>query len=226
MDNFQRLTEEMYESNREYGFADKIRIKKIVEIVGNNNKILDVGCYRGFLSKLLLDNGNEVFGIDIAKKALIQARKLGIKTQYADLEKKIPFVSNSFDLVVAAEIIEHIKDTDNFLSEIKRVLRPNGYLVISTSNLVSLGRRISYLLGGSGYHEASFFFPKGAAGHLRYFTKDLLIGLLELHDFKIDIFTSDVINFTNDTKSKLQSSSLAKYFPTFGRSLIVKAKKT
>ena len=223
--NFEEFTKKRYGSIRGYGKADLIRINKIVQLVGGGNKVLDVGCYYGFLGELLKENGNEVYGVDIAKEALQKTKTKGIKTKYADLEKKIPFKRGFFDVVVAAEVIEHLKDTDLFLEEIYRVLKPGGFLVITTSNLVSFGRRIAYLFGRDGYHEASYSFPEDAAGHLRYFNKELLIGLLRYHHFKIVKFTSDVVNFTPRTKSRLRSTFLAEILPTLGRSLIVKMRK-
>lgn len=226
-DSFTELTKRMYDQKRVYSRADMFRISEAVRLVGKGNKVLDLGCYYGFLGKLFIDEGNEVWGVDVAKEALKKAEERGLKTKYGNVEKEIPFEECSFDVVVAAEIIEHLKDTDRFLGEIHRVLKPGGFLVLTTSNLVSFGRRIFYLLGKSGYHEASFSFPEDPppAGHLRYFNKDLLLGLLKHQHFEIVEFTSDVVNFTANIKPRLQSTSLAKLFPTLGRSLIVKARK-
>lgn len=226
-DNFSKLTERLYDRERDYSRADLFRIGRVVRLVGKNKKVLDLGCYYGFLGKRFIDNGNEVWGVDVAKEALKKAETLGLETKYADVEKEIPFESGRFDVVVAAEIIEHLKDTDHFLEEIRRVLKEDGFLILTTSNLVSLGRRFLYLLGKNSYHEASFSFPEEppAAGHLRYFNKGLLLGLLKHHNFAIEEFSSDVVNFSPNTKSRLQSTFLAKLFPTLGRSLIVKARK-
>jgi len=224
-DNFSQLTKKMYDRERPYSGVDLYRVREVVRLVGKGNKVLDLGCYYGFLGQLFLKNGNEVWGVDIAKEALKKAAALGLKTKYADVEKEIPFDSESFDVVVAAEIIEHLKDTDRFLEEIHRVLRPNGFLVLTTSNFLSLGRRLFYLLGKNAYHEASYTFPPHPAGHLRYFSKDLLLSFLKYHQFEIVSFTSDVVNFTSDPNSSRHSTFLAKLFPTLGRSLIVKARK-
>ncbi len=223
--NFERLTDKLYNSDRAYGPADQVRIKKVVALVGEGHRVLDVGCYNGYLSKIILDKGNEVHGIDIARRGLQKAKKLGIRVKKADLEKRFPYKSGFFDVVVAAEVIEHLKDTDHFLDEIYRVLKTGGFLVLTTSNLVSFGRRIMYLLGRDGYHEASFSFPSNAAGHLRYYNKDLLLGLLEYHKFVPEILTSDVVNLSFNIYSRLRSIWLAGLFPALGRSLIVKAKK-
>lgn len=219
------MIKNMYDRKRSYSRADTFRIREVARLVGKGNKVLDLGCYYGFLGQRFIDNGNDVWGVDLAKEALKKAEALGLKTKYADVEKEIPFEDGLFDVVVAAEIIEHLRDTDRFLEEIYRVLKPEGFLVLTTPNFLSLGRRIFYLFGKNAYHEASYTFPPNPAGHLRYFSKDLLLGFLRYHHFEIVEFTSDVVNFTPNPNSRLQSTLLAKLFPTWGRGLIVKARK-
>ena len=114
-------------------------------------------------------------------------------------------------------------DTDFFIDEIKRVLKPNSFLILSTPNIASLGRRFLLLFGKNPYFEASFGYPNEAhAGHIRFFTKDLLLGYLEHRGFGRIKFTSNVVNFT--PSGKIASKLLADLVPTFGGSLIVKAK--
>lgn len=216
----------MIDFTDKFGPADLIRINILIQLVGKNKKILDLGCSNGFVSKLIKDKGNDVYGVDISASLVKKTSRLGIKTFTADLENEIPFRKETFDVVVAGEVIEHIKDTDKFLQEIYRILKNDGYLVLTTSNFVSLGRRIQYLLGRAGYHEASLSYPNCSAGHLRYFNKELLLGLLKVNHFNVNLFTSDVVNFSFDTNSNIRSAFLAKTFPTLGRSLIVRASKS
>lgn len=203
--------------------GERIRLKKIVNLVGANCRVLDIGCYDGTLGKMLMEKGNEVYGIEINQEAAEIATQKGLKVKIQDVESRFDFEDNFFDIVVAAEIIEHVLDTDFFIDEIKRVLKPQGYLVLSTPNVASLGRRIYLLLGRNPYFEASFGFPSYAhAGHIRFFTKDLLLEFLKYKGFEIIKFTSDVINFTSS--GKIASQLFADLFPTLGRSLIVKGK--
>jgi 2-polyprenyl-3-methyl-5-hydroxy-6-metoxy-1,4-benzoquinol methylase len=225
-DHFAELTKKMYDRERAYRGVDLFRVRKAVRLVGKGKKVLDLGCYYGFLGEQFIKRGNEVWGVDIAREALKKAAARGLQTKYADVEKEIPFGDGSFDVVAATEIIEHLKDTDRFLEEIHRVLKPDGSLVLTTSNFLSLGRRIFYLLGKNAYHEASFTFPPHPAGHLRYFSKDLLLHFLRFHHFEVVRFESDVVNFTPNPNSRLHSTLLAEVFPTLGRSLIVKARKS
>lgn len=201
---------------------EKIRLEKIVTLAGTNNRVLDIGCYDGTLGEMLIKNNNEVYGVEINKEVAEIAKRKGLKVKIQDIGSRFVFEDNFFDVIVAAEIIEHILDTDFFIDGIKRVLKPNGVLVLSTPNVASFGRSLFLLLRKNPYFEASFGYPPEAhAGHIRFFTKGLLLDYLEYKGFEIIKFTSDVVNFTSS--GKIASKLLADLIPTLGRSLIVKA---
>lgn len=203
--------------------AERVRLEKIIELIGRGNKVLDIGCYDGTLGSRLIKESNNVYGIEINQEVIEIATQKGIKVITQDINSRFSFENNFFDVVVAAEVIEHILDTDFFIDEIKRVLKPGGILVLSTPNIASLGRRLFLLFGRSPYFEASLGYPPEVhSGHIRFFTKYLLFGFLKHKGFEIQEFASDVINFVSS--GKIASRLLAGFFPTFGRSLIVKAK--
>ena len=116
-----------------YDFAKK-KIKK-------GSKILDVGTGEGYGSAYLAlaDKEFNVIGIDIDKNYILHARK---KYTFNNLKfklyngNKLPFEDSKFDAVTAFQVIEHIKDEHNFISEIYRVLKPNGILIITTPNRI------------------------------------------------------------------------------------------
>jgi 2-polyprenyl-3-methyl-5-hydroxy-6-metoxy-1,4-benzoquinol methylase len=130
--------------------------------------------------KLLIKKNKEVEGIEISKKAVKIGQKKGLKIKIADLHQSFPYNKNTFDTITAGEIIEHIYDTDFFLEEIKRVLKPNGFLILSTPNIATFGRRLMLLFGINPLIETSL---DQASGHIRYFTKKSLEDLLKKHGF-------------------------------------------
>jgi len=202
--------------------SDWPRIKTIVELAGRNKKVLDIGCYEGTISELVARNSNEVYGVDFSDKALDIAKDKGINVFRADIEKdELAFKDSFFDVIIVAEIIEHIFDMRAFFEKIKRVLKPNGYIILTTPNLATLGRRLLLLFGRNPHIE--IVFEHGWAGHIRYFIKSNLFSTLKLYDFHVDLFTSDVVNF--NSSGTFFSKGLAKIFPTLGKSLIVKASK-
>ncbi len=201
--------------------ADRRRILRVMELIGQSGDVLDIGCMDGAIAARLRDLGNRVYGIDASKPAVATARERGIDAQIGNLEETLPFADEMFDLVFAGEIIEHVYAIDALLTEIRRTLKPGGILVVTTPNLAAFGRRILLLLNRNPHIEISF---KGdAAGHIRYFVKSTLCRLLEDHRFRITAFTSDVVNFNHS--GTRASGWLASVFPTYGRSLIVRAQK-
>jgi 2-polyprenyl-3-methyl-5-hydroxy-6-metoxy-1,4-benzoquinol methylase len=200
---------------------DDSRVKVVLPLVGKAGRVLDVGCLDGTIGELFLKLGNEVCGIDASEPALKMARTRGIDARLGNVEERFPFGDAQFDAVFAGEIIEHIFDVDAMLSEIRRVLKPQGVFVVTTPNLAALGRRLMLLLNRNPHIEISF--TGDAAGHIRYFVRQTLVDILAKHGFKVDVFCSDVINF--NASGSLCSYALARLFPTFGKSLIVRATK-
>lgn len=199
--------------------SDQVRIEKIIQLIGSNKIVLDCGCYEGIISEKIKNNGNKVYGIDASEEAIKAAVSRGIIAVAANIESRFPYEDNQFDAVVAGEVFEHVLDTDALLREISRVLKDKGKLIITTPNTASLGRRFMLLFGKNAYFEASFSHPDNAVGHIRFFTKKLLISFLKKNNYSIDVFTSDVIKVS--TVGGLVK--LCDMFPTLGRSLIIRA---
>ena len=200
---------------------DEIRSQRIVPLVGSNRVVLDVGCLDGTVAELFLKNGNTVYGVDASRPAIEKALQRGIKAELGNLEEPLRFEDGFFDVVFAGEIIEHVYDIDLFLSEIFRVLKPGGSLVVTTPNLATLGRRLLLLMGKNPHIEISF--TGDAAGHIRYFIRDTLADILHKHGFAIALFTSDSVNFNGS--GTRHSEWLARLIPSLGRTLIMKVQK-
>jgi len=155
---------------------------------------LDVACADGsFASKLHKTFGIKMYGIDISSKAIEKAKKKGIISQVQNLEKRFNFPDNTFELITACEIIEHLYDTDFFLTELKRVLKDDGILILTTPNLVSLVNRFKMLFGYYPNYVPEY--QIGGAGHVRAYTIPTLTKQLTKHGFKVDQIKSPNITF-------------------------------
>lgn len=218
----------MYEIKGRPNLFESPRIKVMLDIINGmdlkNKKILDIGCFDGTFLSLIKNSNNDFYGIDASEYAIKEAKKKDIRVKkfYFDDKTKLPYKDNFFDLVNAGEVIEHIYDTDFFLKEIKRILKKDGYLSLSTPNIASMGRRLMLLVGISPIIEVS---PNeiDSPGHIRYFTFKTLKWLLEKHTFKILIERSDVLNLTSN--GTVRSLLIPKIFPTIGQSVICLCKK-
>lgn len=104
------------------------QIDKIV--INKRNKILDVGCGTGITLKCLERYGLAI-GVDLSEEALKFCRLRGHKKLCLADSKNLPFKINSFDIVNASNLLEHLDDDDIALQEFFRILKPNGILVVT-----------------------------------------------------------------------------------------------
>lgn len=144
-------------------------------------RVLDVGCGEGRFADALARDGSEVVAIDVAEEPLRRARvrNPALDVRLVEPEASLPLEDASFDVVWAGETIEHIADTSGWLSELRRVLRSDGLLLLSTPDHGPLSRlRLAF---GRKAFEARFD-PR--SDHLRFYTGRALADLLA--DFGLD----------------------------------------
>lgn len=111
--------------------------------------LLDVGCDDGRRTLMFARaiGTTKLHGVEIVPERAAEAEQRGIAVSQADLNERLPYEDESFDVVVSNQVIEHLADTDTFVAEIGRVLRPGGYAVTSTENLASWHNIGALLLG-------------------------------------------------------------------------------
>jgi len=162
-----------------------------------------MGCRDGVLTRHFIE-GNTVTGLDIDKQALEDCRKnLKIETKWADFSLQIPVSTESFDVVVAGEVIEHLPYPEITLSEISRILKPNGLFLGSVPNSYHLKNRLRVLKGRLIDYDQT---------HLRAYNVMLLKQYLQ-KEFVIEELTS--------CRGKSAFLSIA----WFGRDLVWKCRK-
>ena len=102
-----------------------------------DRRVLDAGCGVGYGSTMLSDAGaREVTGVDVAESVLEVARQgapQNVRFEVADVAS-LPYAADSFEAVVCFEVIEHVDDRNRVLDELRRVLAPDGLLIISSPN--------------------------------------------------------------------------------------------
>lgn len=99
--------------------------------------VLDVGCWTGQYEQLAATYVKEIFGIDSDKEAIKYAQTSNIKCKFiACKAQKLPFRDGTFDVVLLLDVLEHLplNSENKALSEVYRVLKPNGILILSTPN--------------------------------------------------------------------------------------------
>jgi ubiquinone/menaquinone biosynthesis C-methylase UbiE len=135
-----------------YGASDSWRA--IYSLLEKSDVLLDLGCGDGSSTMLVAERigASKVYGIDLDEEKLRNAKgKGGIIVYSADLNRKFPLDDESVNVVLANQVIEHIIDVDNFVSEIYRVLKEKGYAITCTENLASWHNIFALMLGNQPY---------------------------------------------------------------------------
>jgi SAM-dependent methyltransferase len=130
--------------------------------LARGRRVLDAGCGSGYGSAELARTARSVVGVDISNDALDFGRLHfplpGLHFARASCTE-LPFCGGSFDLIVAMEVIEHLKEWNKLLAECRRLLAPGGQFIVSTPNKNYYGDSRG-LAGANLYHEHEFTFAE------------------------------------------------------------------
>ena len=163
------------------GKWDEHRVAVITDIIGTGKTVLDIGSAGGAISEEVRKKGNEVWILD-SEAAIETAREANPKLNtMVGSALDIP-TEDQFDVVLVSELIEHIIDIDRLFSEIKRVMKDDGILVITTPNCSRL-RNIVELLKGIWTRGFDYMYDNPI--HIRFFTPFTFGKTLKDHGFKI-----------------------------------------
>jgi 2-polyprenyl-3-methyl-5-hydroxy-6-metoxy-1,4-benzoquinol methylase len=144
------------------------------------SRVLDLGCSSGLLAEQLRQMGHHVTGVDVNEIENVAERTdVFIK---ADLNDGIPSeVGSGFDIVLAADVLEHILNPGALLSQIREVLAPSGTVVLCVPNIAHWYPRFRSTLGLFDYDQRGIL----DSTHLKFFTRRSLMKLVERRGFGI-----------------------------------------
>jgi SAM-dependent methyltransferase len=147
---------------------------------GAGKSLLDVGCGDGYLSKILAERGYTVTGLE-QRGGYSDRFPASVRLIEADLEGGLPPLGESYDYVMCADILEHLRRPEDLLVQLRRVLKPGGTLIASLPNSGNFYFRLNILLGR---------FPKADEGlfdrtHVRFYMWDGWRALIEDAGFRI-----------------------------------------
>jgi SAM-dependent methyltransferase len=214
--------------------------RDILQLVEQDRRamILDLGCGKGDwtiqLSKGIgVEESSAICGIEIDRMAAKLARKNHVNVCIADLNYPLPFSDKCMDVIHANRVIEHLSNVDLFLDEISRVLKPGGYVIISTENLSSTANLVSIALGQQAFsqHISRLWFignrfsphhgelvPPGLILHKTVFSYFGLREMLEYHRLRVEkILSIGYFPFPH---------WLSRLDPIHGHFMVFKARKT
>jgi SAM-dependent methyltransferase len=123
-------------------------IQQTVKELRPQGKLADIGCFTGIATQRYSPGFDQVVGFDTCREALERAESRNIEPRYwSGGAERCPASDEEFDFIVAADVIEHTVDTDSFIEELRRVLRPDGRLIVATPNLGFWISRLRLLRG-------------------------------------------------------------------------------
>jgi 2-polyprenyl-3-methyl-5-hydroxy-6-metoxy-1,4-benzoquinol methylase len=144
------------------------------------SRILDLGCSSGLLSDRLTRMGHHVVGVDAYEIEGVRERTDAFYR--ADLNEGIPSaVGEGFDIVLAADILEHVVNPGNLIGQVREVLAPAGTALFCVPNIAHWYPRLRSALGMFDYDQRGIL----DSTHLRFFTRRSLVKLLERRGFEI-----------------------------------------
>src|SRR3990167_2793396 len=179
---------------------NNILLKSLID-QANKARILDVGFGTGelIIERVSAVKKPEIYAVEIDQKFFKEVKNRGIKVTKANIAKGFPYKDNFFDIVSANQIIEHVVDVDFFIEEIYRVLKPKGYLVLSTENLSSWHNIFALMLGWQAFsqhvsHKSHVGNPlrlmekrvESSDIHIKIFTPRGLKDLFRIYGFKME----------------------------------------
>lgn len=149
---------------------------------GRGGRLLEIGLGDGSFLSAMAKRGWDAWGIDISEAAVAMARaRVGIKVDLGDILEK-PYEDDFFDMVVMRHVLEHLKDPAAALSEVHRILKPDGELCVVVPNIESIEAKIG---GESWFHLDPEY-------HLSHFSSTTLTEALTLAGFR-DIRLSQML---------------------------------
>lgn len=143
---------------------------RVVSLAGTDKRVLEFGCNAGETSLALKSNGCRVTGVEINEGAARMAESACDEVIIGDIEKDDVWqkFKGEFDVIIFADILEHLLNPENVLQKSKKYLKNDGFVIISLPNVANWRVRFSLLLGKFNYTSTGILDDT----HLRFYTLD------------------------------------------------------
>jgi SAM-dependent methyltransferase len=145
---------------------------------GDGRRVLDIGCAGGYLAEMLGQRGFCVTGIDLPGTP----HPSGMHFVAADLERGLPALEGSFDYIICADVLEHLREPERLLRECRERLAPGGALIASLPNSGHAYFRGQVLMGRFPQHDRGLF----DRTHVQFYTWRGWVDLLARAGFLIE----------------------------------------
>jgi 2-polyprenyl-3-methyl-5-hydroxy-6-metoxy-1,4-benzoquinol methylase len=183
----------------------------VVRLVASTSRVLELGPATGYMSRALRDQGVAVVGIELDPEMARRAEEFCERVVVGDLDVldlDAALGEDRFDAIVAADVLEHLKDPLGALTRLRPFLTEQGFFVVSVPNVAHGSVRLALLSGHFPYQEIGLL----DRTHLRFFTRENLeqlldeaeLGVAELHRHELNIDASEVPFDAADAPAELR----------------------
>lgn len=150
--------------------------KQIIDLIGTNNFVLDLGCSTGRLSEAIKNKGNIVYGVELNPYNAEKAKSVCNKVFIGSIEsiEQFSLKNDSFDVIILADVLEHLSNPESTLKSIRKFLKKDGFIIVSLPNVAHIYVRIKLLLGKFDYGPVGILDKT----HLKFFTYKSALNLL------------------------------------------------
>lgn len=169
-DNKRSIFEKLYHFIKSIALKDKLNL--INSLQTNKGRLLDIGAGTGDFLAVAKNDGWEIIGVEPSKKA----KGIAIKKSITFVEQTTELESNSFDTITMWHVLEHVPDLGLQIKELKRLLKPNGTLVIAVPNFKSFDAK----------HYGKFWAAYDVPIHFWHFSKTAIQMLFQNEKMKLE----------------------------------------
>jgi 2-polyprenyl-3-methyl-5-hydroxy-6-metoxy-1,4-benzoquinol methylase len=169
-DNKRSLFEKLYHFIKSIALKNKLNL--INSLQSNKGKILDIGAGTGDFLSVAKKDGWQTIGVEPSEKAKAIAKSKGVT--FVELTSELD--NNSFDVISMWHVLEHVPDIDNQIKELKRLLKPNGTLIIAVPNFKSFDAK----------HYGKFWAAYDVPIHFWHFSKTAIKLLFQKEEMKLE----------------------------------------
>ncbi|WP_438710628.1 class I SAM-dependent methyltransferase [Aquimarina muelleri] len=162
--------EKLYHIVKVYSLNKKVKL--ISKLNSKSKLVLDIGAGTGDFLNTAKNKGWKVEGVEPNKQAKELAKQKGINLHFTTTD----FESQSFDVITMWHVLEHIPDVENQIKELKRLIKPNGYVIIAVPNFKSY----------DALHYKSFWAAYDVPRHLWHFSKTSIQKLFKEEGFSLE----------------------------------------
>lgn len=147
-----------------------------LQMIGAGRSVLEIGCAAGHVTEQLVAAGNEVVGVELDSAAAARAERFARRVHRLDLDRDriTEFEHDEFDVLLAGDVLEHLRDSLATLTDALQLLRPDGEVIISVPNAAHADVRLHLLEGRFEYASEGLLDHT----HMRWFTRASLREML------------------------------------------------